>query len=134
LFFNNLLKCSPYLTGNNFEEIAMSTPTITAKVFRFDPLVDRDPYFQEYRTPLISGMSAMDVLDYIYQNLDGTLAYYDHAGCALGACAQCRGKINGKPGLLCQTLVDGDVTIEPIAREKVVKDLVTLSRVSKNGA
>ena len=55
----------------------------------------------------------MDVLDYIYQNLDSTLAYYDHAGCALGICARCTGRINGKAGLFCQVPVSGDVTLEP---------------------
>ncbi len=56
----------------------------------------------------------MDVLDYIYQNLDSTLAYYDHAGCALGICARCTGRVNGKAGLFCQVPVSGDVTLEPI--------------------
>ena len=104
----------------------MSALTITARVFRYDPESDREPRFQEYRTPLSSGMSAMDVLDYIYQNLDGSLAYYDHAACALGACAQCWARIDGKPGLLCQTLVQGDVTLEPMAPDRVVKDLVSI--------
>jgi succinate dehydrogenase/fumarate reductase-like Fe-S protein len=69
-------------------------------------------------------MSAMTALDYIYQNLDGTLAYYDHAGCDLGICARCRGIINGKPGLFCQTVLEGDVTLEPVSISKVLKDLV----------
>ena len=69
-------------------------------------------------------MSAMDVLDYIYQNLDGTLAYYDHAGCALGICARCTCKINGKAGLTCQVSVSGDVTLDPISPARVQKDLV----------
>ena len=74
--------------------------------------------------PLTPGMSAMNVLDYIYHHQDGSLAYYDHAGCALGACARCLGRINGRPGLFCQTLVEGDVTLEPAARGRVIKDLV----------
>jgi succinate dehydrogenase/fumarate reductase-like Fe-S protein len=76
--------------------------------------------------PLLDGMSAMDVLDYIYQNLDSTLAYYDHAACALGICARCTGLINGKPGLFCQTPVQGDVTLDPMPKRRVIKDLVTL--------
>ena len=66
----------------------------------------------------------MDALDYIYQNQDGTLAYYDHAGCSLGICGRCAGKVNGKPGLVCQTPVEGDITVEPLNQEKVLKDLV----------
>ena len=102
----------------------MTEKMIQTRVFRFDPSVDKEPYFQSYQVPLARGMSAMDVLDYIYQNLDGSLAYYDHAGCSLGICAKCTGKINGRPGLLCQTIIDGDITLEPTSPSKVVRDLV----------
>lgn len=102
----------------------MCADTIKAKVFRFDPSMDAEPHYDTYEVPFEEGMSAMDVLDYIYQNLDGTLAYYDHAGCSLGICGRCTGRTNGKAGLLCQTPVDGDVTLEPLSKEKALKDLV----------
>ena len=98
--------------------------TIKAKVFRFDPAVDKKPSYKTYTVPFEEGMSAMGALDYIYQNQDGTLAYYDHAGCSLGICGRCTAKINGKPGLLCQTPVKGDITLEPLNQKKVLKDLV----------
>ena len=63
----------------------MNARTITAKVFRYDPLVDQAPYYREYHVPFEPGMSAMDVLDYIYQHLDGTVAYYDHAAVPWGS-------------------------------------------------
>ena len=103
----------------------MSDKIIQVKVFRFDPSVDAEPSFQTYQVPFSTGMSAMDALDYIFQNLDGTLAYYDHAGCALGICGKCTARIDGKPGLLCQTPLSGDVTLEPLNKNKVLKDLVT---------
>ena len=102
----------------------MAERTITARVFRLDPSVEEEPRYQEYQVPFEEGMSAMDVLDYIYQNLDGTLAYYDHAGCALGICARCNCKVNGKAGLFCQVPVVGDLTIDPISPSRVLKDLV----------
>ncbi len=102
----------------------MSDKMITVKVFRHDPSSDREPYYQAYEVPFEKGMSAMTALDYIYQNLDGTVAYYDHAGCDLGICARCTGRINGKPGLFCQTLLEDDVTLEPISKSNVLKDLV----------
>ena len=102
----------------------MSEKKISARVFRLDPSVDKESRYQDYEVPFEEGMSAMDVLDYIYQNLDSTLAYYDHAGCALGICARCTGRINGKVGLFCQVLVSGDVTLDPISSERVLKDLV----------
>ena len=102
----------------------MAEKTITVKVFRFDPSLDEEPHYQSYEVPIIEGMSAMNVLDYIYQNLDGTLAYYDHAGCSLGICSRCAGRINGRAGLFCQTLVTEDVCLEPASTSRVVKDLV----------
>ena len=103
----------------------MAEKTITVKVFRFDPSADEKPYYQSYDVPFIQGMSAMDALDYIYQNLDGTLAYYDHAGCSLGICARCTGRINGKAGLFCQTPIEEDVCLEPTSTDRVIRDLVT---------
>jgi fumarate reductase iron-sulfur subunit len=106
----------------------MDSANITVKVFRFDPSVDKQPRYENYKVPFQTGMSAMDALDYIYQNLDSTLAYYDHAGCALGICGRCTGRINGNPGLLCQTIIAGDVTIEPLSTADVLKDLVVKAR------
>jgi len=97
---------------------------IQVKLFRYDPSVDKHPSYQSFAVPFVPGMSAMDALDYIYQHLDESIAYYDHAACALGACARCTGKVNGKPGLLCQTPVVGDVLIEPVTESRVIRDLV----------
>ncbi len=102
----------------------MAQDHVQVKVFRFDPSVDKEPYYRTYEVPFEKGMSAMSALDYIYQNLDGTIAYYDHAGCDLGICARCTGLINGKAGLFCQTVIQGDITLEPASNTRVIRDLV----------
>ena len=102
----------------------MAEKMINVKVFRFDPSMDKGPYYVTYQVPYEEGMSAVTVLDYIYQNLDSTLAYYDHAACDLGICARCTGRINGKAGLFCQTAIQEDVTLEPTSKARVIKDLV----------
>ncbi len=102
----------------------MSEKTIQINVFRYDPSRDESPYYQTYTIPLEQGMSAMNALDFIYQNLDGTLSYYDHAGCALGICGRCAGRVNGKSSLLCQTTITGNTVIEPVSKNRVLKDLV----------
>ena len=102
----------------------MKSKTVNIRVFRFDPEKDETSCYQDYTVPLLEGMSAMDALDYIYQKLDSTVAYYDHAGCSLGICARCNGRINGKPGLFCQTPITGDATLEPLSADRVIKDLV----------
>lgn len=106
----------------------MAEKSIKIKVFRFDPSREKEPHYESYQVPFEKGMSAMSALDYIYQNLDSTIAYYDHAGCDLGICARCTGVINGKPGLFCQTILEGDATLEPMPQAAVVKDLVAKKR------
>ena len=113
----------------------MSQKTIRVNVFRLDPALDSEFWYQRYDVPFEEGLSAMDVLDYIYQNLDSTLAYYDHAGCSLGICGKCTARINGKPGLLCQTPVgDGDLILEPLKKDRVLKDLVVKKAKEKVAA
>lgn len=102
----------------------MAEKKIKVKVYRFDSTNDKEAYYQDYEVPLTEGMTCMNVLDYIYQNLDSTLAYYDHAACSLGICTRCIAKINGKSGFLCQTVVTGDICLEPGSNSKGIKDLV----------
>lgn len=70
--------------------------------------------------------SVMDVLDYIYEHLDGTLSYYRHSVCNQGICGRCGVKANGKNGLACVTkVVCEELLLEP-RNDRVVKDLVTM--------
>ncbi len=97
---------------------------MTVRVRRSNPSIGTGSHFQVYEVSIISGFSVMDVLDYIYENLDGTLAYRSHAACRRGVCGKCMVLINGKPGLLCQTSMEGDITLEPPPKSVVIKDLI----------
>ncbi len=97
---------------------------ISVKIRRLAPSADGGPCYQVYRVPLVKGFSVMGVLDYIYEELDGTLAYHSHEACLRGVCGRCMMIINGEAGLACQTLVQGDLTLEPPPGVRVVKDLV----------
>jgi len=98
--------------------------TIKVKISRFDPSVDSSSRYQTYEVPFEPKMTVMDVLDYIYENLDPTIAYHSHTSCHRRICARCNLTINKKPGLSCYTEVNGDMTIEPLPRFKVIRDLV----------
>jgi succinate dehydrogenase/fumarate reductase iron-sulfur protein len=102
----------------------MQQKEINVKVFRFNPTIDKEPHYKVYKVPLMEGISVLDVLDYIYENIDGSIAYYDHAACRHGICGGCMLIVNGKPCLACQTPVSGDITIEPINPKRVIRDLV----------
>jgi succinate dehydrogenase/fumarate reductase iron-sulfur protein len=100
---------------------------IKVKMFKFDPAVENEPHYKVYEVPLTEGMSVLDVLDYIYENIDSSIAYYDHAACRHGLCSGCIVVVNGKTCLACQTPVSGDITIEPPSKFKVIRDLVYTS-------
>jgi succinate dehydrogenase/fumarate reductase-like Fe-S protein len=110
----------------------MQLKLIKTSVLRFNPEQDKEPFFQEYDVPWEPGMTVMDALDYIYQNIDGTLAYYDHAACKLGICARCTGRVNSKPGLLCQVEVSENMVIEPASNKQIVRDLVCERRTKES--
>ena len=104
-----------------------SNKKIRVKVFRYDPAKDKEAYYVTYEVPYTPYMSVLQVLEYIRENLDGTLAFPHHAVCLHGACGTCTAKVNGKPVLLCQKIVTEDleeITVEPLSKEKVVRDLV----------
>jgi succinate dehydrogenase/fumarate reductase iron-sulfur protein len=105
--------------------------TRVVNVLRFDPTVDEDPYYQAYDVPVVEDQSVLDVLDYIHDNLDGSLAYYGHAACHQGVCRRCLVIVNGKPSLACQTKVTGNLTLEPPDKLSVVRDLVFEKRTDR---
>ena len=97
-----------------------------ANIYRFDPTVDAEPYYQSYQVDITAAdrMTVMDLLISIAERQDGTLSFFSHSACQHGICGRCGVKCNGKAGLACETLLTGeDVTIDPI-RLPVVKALV----------
>ena len=102
----------------------MTDETVRVRIARFDPSAEESPHFQDYEVPLAPKMTVMDALDYIYENLDPTIAYYKHTACYRSACGRCNVTVNGKPSLSCNTEVIGNLTLGPLPHFKVVRDLV----------
>jgi len=98
--------------------------TVKVKVFRYDPDIDNAPHYETYEVPYVEGMVVLDVLNYIYENLDGTFAY--RWACRAGQCGSCATIINGKPSISCRKTVEKGkpLTIAPLLQFPVVKDLV----------
>jgi succinate dehydrogenase/fumarate reductase-like Fe-S protein len=67
-------------------------------------------------------MSVTNVLDYIYENLDSSLAYY--TSCHRGVCGRCLMIVNGKTRLACIELVTDNLTLNPLPNHRVIRDLV----------
>lgn len=103
----------------------MKNNVIAAKIQRFNPKVDDVPWYQEYKVETEESISVLDLVKYIHNNMDRTLAYRN-VGCYMGVCIACLMNINGKNLRACSTTVSpGDeLTIEPAKKYIVIRDLV----------
>lgn len=87
---------------------------------------DRPSYFQEYQVCFEDDkdISVMNVLEKIYSQQDGTLAFFTHAACRQAACGKCMVKVNGAVKLACREKVTGDTLLLEPYSDRVVRDLV----------
>lgn len=100
--------------------------TILFKIFRFNPEKDNRPYYQDFMVPIHRGMTILDGLHNIKQNMDNSLAW--RYSCRMGVCGSCAMLVNGKPMLACNTQItdisNRAVTIAPLPNFDVIRDLV----------
>jgi len=105
---------------------------ITLRVARYRPEEEREPSFADYDVPLRKDWVVLDGLNYIKDELDGTLSY--RWSCRMGICGSCGMTVNGDPKLTCATfladLAPGPVRIEPLSHFPVIRDLSSTSPTS----
>jgi len=101
----------------------MAHERIRLTVFRFDPAEDQEPRFVEYEVEKDEKMSVLSALQYIYENVDGTLSLNGYF-CYRRLCTLCLLRINGKDRLSCRVPVENGMTIEPVKGFPHIKDLV----------
>ena len=105
-------------------------------IFRFDPKADAAPRFQDYEVPEAKGMTVLDGLIHILEELDPSLAY--RSSCRAAICGSCAMHISGRYRLACQTQI-GDVArqdqvvIRPLSHLPVLRDpVVDMGRFFEN--
>ena len=102
------------------------TQKIEMQVLRFRPEQEQAPVWQSYYVPYTDDMSVQQGLQYIKDELDGTLSF--RWSCRMAICGSCGMMVNGKPRLACQTflreLLPGPVRIEALAHFPIQRDLV----------
>ncbi|MEO2069534.1 MAG: succinate dehydrogenase/fumarate reductase iron-sulfur subunit [Desulfurobacteriaceae bacterium] len=102
--------------------------TVVLKVFRFNPEVDKSPYYQDYEVPVEGTL--LDALLYIKERLDPTLSF--RVFCRSEVCGSCSVRVNGKTKLACKTPMETLVKtwnrkplkIDPLNHLNVIRDLV----------
>src|SRR5438105_2141046 len=104
----------------------MAERTISLKVARYRPEHRPDQYFDEYEVPYREDMVVLDALNYIKDELDGSLAY--RWSCRMGVCGSCGMMVNYKPRLTCSTFLrefyPKHVVVEPLENFPIIRDLV----------
>jgi succinate dehydrogenase / fumarate reductase iron-sulfur subunit len=106
-----------------------ATYEITLKIHRYDPEQNRS-WIQDYQLKAGRILRFVDLFRKINGEQDPTLTW--NSSCEHGQCGACSVKINGKPLLACELLVENAVeyfqttlfTVEPIDVAPVVRDLV----------
>ncbi len=100
--------------------------TIRFHIARYNPEQDRAPYVKVYDVPVREGMTVLDGLHYIRENMDASLAW--RYSCRMGVCGSCGMLLNGSPTLACNTQIlhvaSTDLTVGPLPNFHVVRDLV----------
>jgi succinate dehydrogenase / fumarate reductase iron-sulfur subunit len=105
------------------------TYEIVLKIRRYDPDSDRS-WIQNYQLETGRILRFTDLFRKINKELDPTLAW--NSSCEHGQCGTCSVKINSRPMLACELLVENAVEdfetteffIEPLTIAPVVRDLI----------
>jgi fumarate reductase iron-sulfur subunit len=104
----------------------MSDGTVVLKVARYRPEDRPTPYFDDYEIPYQDDMVVLDALNYIKDDVDGTLTY--RWSCRMGVCGSCGMMVNGVPRLTCAVFLrefhPKPVVVEPLRYFPVIRDLV----------
>jgi fumarate reductase iron-sulfur subunit len=84
--------------------------------------------FESFKVPNQESQTILDVVVWIQQNLDPSLAY--RYACRVGMCGSCAMMVNGKPRWTCRTHVkkvarDNRIEVAPLQNLPVIKDLAT---------
>jgi len=101
--------------------------TIKLTVSRYRPEEESEPTFQTYDVPYNKEWVILDALNYVKDQLDGTLTF--RWSCRMGVCGSCGMMVNGTPTLTCAVPLSDYVSSEPIRIEPlqffpIIRDLV----------
>ncbi|MFC1591903.1 succinate dehydrogenase/fumarate reductase iron-sulfur subunit [Thermodesulfobacteriota bacterium] len=98
----------------------------TFKIFRFDPDVDSDPYYDTFVKSFPRGTTVLEGLLGIQETDDDGIAF--RFSCRSAVCGSCGMLVNGAPVLACRTqlasLIGDQVLVEPLPNMEIIKDLV----------
>ena len=100
--------------------------TMKLEIFRYHPEKETEPTFQTYEVPFLEDWVILDAINYIKDEIDGTLSY--RWSCQMGVCGSCGMMINGVPKLSCAAFLKDyypdKIRVEPLTGFPVERDLI----------
>ncbi len=111
----------------------MNKDMVKVDIERYDPEKNKK-YVQTYEVPRGTKVRVLDFLNYIFDEIDPSLAYRRHL-CNAKMCNACMMMVNDKPRLVCWEVVSprqNEITLSPLKRGEVIKDLVVDFRDKDN--
>src|SRR3990172_10882086 len=100
--------------------------TVLFEVLRYNNDKDKSPVMQQYKVPLQKGITVLDGLVWIKENLDASLSW--RSSCRMGVCGSCGMFINGLPRLACNNQIvhinPEKITVKPLPNFDIIRDLV----------
>jgi succinate dehydrogenase / fumarate reductase iron-sulfur subunit len=104
-------------------------PDFTLKIRRYLPESGEAAFWQEYTVDLEGHRSVLEAILTARADQDGSIGI--RCSCRAAICGSCGVRINGKPGLACNTHLEhvaGDgsepIVVEPMGNMPVIKDLI----------
>jgi succinate dehydrogenase/fumarate reductase-like Fe-S protein len=96
---------------------------MTLRVRRGGP--DESPRYDTFEIPYEPGASVLDALLWVREAADPSLAVR-YSCVSANACRECMVLIDGKVDYACTArLGSGEMTVEPLANKRLIRDLVT---------
>lgn len=113
----------------------MTNTMATLRIKRFNPDIDKKPYWQDFQVKLTTETTVLSALEEIKADQDGTLTF--RRSCRHAICGSCAMMVNRRNTLICtkslkEALEEGGglfapknvVTVEPLPYLPIIKDLV----------
>jgi succinate dehydrogenase / fumarate reductase iron-sulfur subunit len=117
-------------------------PEYTLRIRRYDPQSGAAAYWDEHRVEMPETQSVLDAILQIKADTDGSIGI--RCSCQQAICGSCGVRMNGKPGLACNTHLgeaakrghgtapnqpddgqqDGVISVEPMGNMPVIRDLI----------
>ncbi|MDR0349935.1 MAG: 4Fe-4S dicluster domain-containing protein [Coriobacteriales bacterium] len=96
---------------------------MNVQILKYDPSVDTEPHYADYEVPYKEHITVLEVVSYIYENLDPVAFDYSCRGRVCGRCAM---MLDDEPVMACYTPIseERDIRLEPLRGYPIIRDLV----------